>query len=83
MPRPRTRKYRLTRGPGADLAHALARNVLAARARAEMPQSRLAQEADIGLRTMQRIELAEAVADLNSLAKLAAALGVKPSDLLL
>lgn len=83
MARPRKSLPKLPASPGADLAHALARNVLAARLAKDIAQDVLAEQAGLSRRTLQRIEGPEGVADLNSLAQLAAALGTHPSQLLL
>lgn len=82
MPRPRKSLPQLPDSPGAALAHVLARNVLAARDKQGLAQEALATKAGISRRTLQRVEGPEGVADLNSLAQLADALGLPAAHLL-
>lgn len=83
MARERTVIHKLPKGPGADLAHTLARNASALRAARGLSLDQLALMTGLGKRTLQRVEGPEAIADLNTLALIAAALQHPPSALLL
>lgn len=82
MARPRTVLHKLPKGPGSDLARVLAYHVLARRSAQELSQQQLATKAGISKRSLLRVEGPEGVADLNTLAKLAQALEVKPHTLI-
>lgn len=82
MARPATRTFKLPKGPGSALAHALARNVVASRLAEQLSQEALATKAGLSARTLQRVERHEVIADLETLAQLAEALGVPAAQLL-
>ncbi len=83
MARPRTVLYKLPKGPGADLAQVLARNVLAYRKAKGLSIDQLCALSSLGKRTIIRVEYPEGIADLNTLALLAKALDIHPSSLIL
>lgn len=83
MARPPSTTYQLPSGPGAALALVLARNVKKLRLSQKLEQAQLAEKAGLSRRTLQRVEGREKIADLNTLAQLAAALGKTPAALIL
>lgn len=64
------------------IRHTLAANIKRLRLGADLTQAQLAERADIGLATLQRIERAEGSASIDKLEALANALATTPSALL-